>query len=108
MSLQGKKIILAITGGIAAYKMNYLVRDFVKKGAEVKVVMTSDATQFVTPLTLSTLSKNSVLIDFYNQDKSWNNHVDLALWADLILIAPCTSNTLAKMVTGQCDNLLMA
>lgn len=108
MSLQGKKIILGITGGIAAYKMNYLVRDFVKKGAIVKVIMTPSAKDFVAPLTLSTLSKNPVLIDFYNQDHSWNNHVDLALWADLILISPCTANTLGKMVNGLCDNLLMA
>lgn len=108
MSLQGKKIILGITGGIAAYKMNYLVRDFIKQGAIVRVVMTPSAKDFVAPLTLSTLSKNPVLIDFYNQDHSWNNHVDLALWADLIVIAPCTANTLGKMVNGLCDNLLMA
>lgn len=108
MSLQGKKIILGITGGIAAYKMNYLVRDFVKQGAVVKVVMTESAKDFVAPLTLSTLSRNPVLIDFYNQDKSWNNHVDLALWADIIVIAPCTANTMAKMKIGLCDNLLMA
>ncbi len=108
MSLQGKKIILGITGGIAAYKMNYLVRDFIKKGAEVKIIMTNAAKDFVAPLTLSTLSKNPVLIDFYNQDHSWNNHVDLALWADLILISPCTANTMSKMVNGQCNNLLLA
>lgn len=108
MSLQGKKIILGITGGIAAYKMNYLVRDLIKSGAEVKIVMTKSAEDFVSPLTLSTLSKNKVYTDFYDEDKSWNNHVELALWADLMLIAPCTANTLAKITNGLCDNFLMA
>lgn len=108
MSLQGKKIILGITGGIAAYKMNYLLRDLIKSGAEVKIVMTRSAGQFVSQLTLSTLSKNKVYTDFYDENKTWNNHVDLALWADLMLIAPCTANTLAKITNGLCDNLLMA
>ena len=108
MSLQGKKIILGITGGIAAYKMNYLVRDLIKSGAEVKIVLTRSAEQFVSPLTLSTLSKNKVFTDFYDDNKTWNNHVELALWADLILIAPCTANTLAKITNGLCDNFLMA
>lgn len=108
MSLQGKNIILGITGGIAAYKMNYLVRDLIKSGAEVKIVMTRSAEQFVSPLTLSTLSKNKVFTDFYDDNKTWNNHVELALWADLILIAPCTANTLAKITNGLCDNFLMA
>lgn len=108
MSLQGKKIILGITGGIAAYKMNYLVRDLIKSGAEVKIVMTKSAETFVAPLTLSTLSKNKVYTDFYDENKSWNNHVELALWADLMLIAPCTANTLAKITNGLCDNFLMA
>lgn len=108
MSLQGKKIILGITGGIAAYKMNYLVRDFIKAGAEVKVIMTKSAVDFVSSLTLSTLSKNKVYTDFYDENKTWNNHVELALWADLMLIAPCTANTLAKITNGICDNFLMA
>lgn len=108
MSLQGKKIILGITGGIAAYKMNYLVRDFVKAGAEVKIVLTKSAKDFVSPLVLSTLSKNPVFSDFSDESKSWNNHVGLALWADLILIAPCSANTLAKIAIGICDNFLTA
>lgn len=108
MSLQGKRILLIITGGIAAYKMNQLVRDFIKKDAEVKVILTPSAENFVSKLTLSTLSKNEVLTDFYRENGTWNNHVELALWADLILIAPCTANTLAKIVHGQCDNLAIA
>ncbi|MPT33106.1 MAG: bifunctional phosphopantothenoylcysteine decarboxylase/phosphopantothenate--cysteine ligase CoaBC [Chryseobacterium sp.] len=108
MSLQGKKIILGITGGIAAYKMNYLVRDLIKNGAEVKVIMTRSAEDFVPPLTLSTLSRNEVFTDFYDENKNWKNHVELALWADMMLIAPCTANTLAKITSGICDNFLMA
>lgn len=108
MSLQGKKLILGITGGIAAYKINYLVRDLIKSGAEVKIVMTKSAEDFVSPLTLSTLSRDKVYTDFYDENKTWNNHVELALWADLMLIAPCTANTLAKIANGLCDNLLMA
>ncbi|MDP9957454.1 phosphopantothenoylcysteine decarboxylase/phosphopantothenate--cysteine ligase [Epilithonimonas hungarica] len=108
MSLQGKKIILGITGGIAAYKMNYLVRDLIKNGAEVKVVLTRSAEDFVPPLTLSTLSRNEVFTDFYDENKNWKNHVELALWADMMLIAPCTANTLAKIASGICDNFLMA
>ena len=108
MSLHGKRILLIITGGIAAYKMNYLVREFIKKEAEVKVVLTPAAEDFVSKLTLSTLSKNEVLTDFFRENGTWNNHVDLALWADLILVAPCTANTLSKMVHGQCDNLAIA
>ncbi len=108
MTLKGKKILLAISGGIAAYKMNYLVRDFVKKGAEVKVILTPSAENFVTKVTLSTLSKNAVYSDFYDQNGTWNSHVELALWADVLLVAPCTANTLAKMVHGICDNLVIA
>lgn len=108
MALKGKKILLAISGGIAAYKMNYLVRDFVKKGAEVKVILTASAENFVTKVTLSTLSKNAVYSDFYDQNGTWNSHVELALWADVLLVAPCTANTLAKMVHGICDNLVIA
>ena len=108
MALKGKKILLAISGGIAAYKMNYLVRDFVKKGAEIKVILTPSAENFVTKVTLSTLSKNAVYSDFYDQNGTWNSHVELALWADVLLVAPCTANTLAKMVHGICDNLVIA
>ena len=108
MSLENKKIIIGITGGIAAYKINYLVRDFVKAGAEVRIVMTKPTEDFVSPLTLSTLSRNKVYTDFYDENKTWNNHVELALWADVMLIAPCTANTLAKIANGICDNFLMA
>jgi phosphopantothenoylcysteine decarboxylase/phosphopantothenate--cysteine ligase len=106
--LRHKKIILGITGGIAAYKCAYLVRFLVKEGALVKVIMTPAATEFVSQKTLSVLSKNEVLVDFFDADNNWNNHVHLAEWADLLLIAPLTANTLAKMATGLCDNLLLA
>ena len=119
--LSGKNILLGVTGGIAAYKAAILVRLLVKKGAEVKVVMTTAAKDFVTPLTLSTLSKNEVLSTFTNEklavldeeafespEPLWNNHVNLALWADLIVIAPATAHTLSKMAMGSCDNLLLA
>jgi phosphopantothenoylcysteine decarboxylase/phosphopantothenate--cysteine ligase len=107
--LTGKKIVLGVSGSIAAYKSAMLTRLLVKAGAKVKVVMTPGAHDFITPLTLSTLSKNPVLTDFI-QDKSgeWNNHVDLGLWADALVIAPATANTLAKMANGLCDNLLLA
>ncbi len=108
--LSGKKILLGISGGIAAYKTAILVRLFIKNGAEVKVVMTPDAKEFITPLTLSTLSKNPVHSSFTSddQDETWNNHVELGMWADLILICPATANTLSKMANGNCDNLLIA
>ncbi len=110
--LSGKKILLGISGGIAAYKTTFLVRLLIKAGAEVQVVQTPASIDFVTPLTLSTLSKKPVYSSFYNQDEEntgeWNNHVELALWADFMLIAPTTSNTISKMVNGTCDNLLMA
>lgn len=107
--LKGKKILLGITGSIAAYKAAFLVRILVQKGAEVKVILTPDATHFVTPLTLSVLSKNDVFTHaVHDQKNTWNNHVELALWADLLLIAPTTANTIAKMSTGICDNLLQA
>ena len=106
--LKNKKILLGVTGGIAAYKCAHLVRLFVKEGAEVRVVMTPAAEEFITPQTLSVLSRNPVLRDFFAQDKSWNNHVALAEWADLYLIAPLTANSLANMATGRCDNLLLA
>ena len=109
--LSGKKIILGVSGGIAAYKTATLVRFFIKAGAHVQVIMTPASKVFVTPLTLSTLSKNPVHSTFYNEDDEnaqWNNHVELALWADLMIIAPATANTLSKMVNGNCDNLLIA
>ncbi len=105
--LQGKKIVVGITGSIAAYKSIYLVRLLVKNGAEVKVVITPSAKDFVSPLTLSTLSKNAVLIDLF-EGESWSNHVMLGRWADLMIIAPLSCNTLAKMANGLCDNLLLA
>ena len=107
--LQGKKIILGITGSIAAYKTAILTRLLVKAGAEVQIIMTEDAKEFITPLTLSTLSHNPVLSKFTKNDAGeWNNHVALGLWADLILIAPASANTLAKCAHGICDNLLLA
>lgn len=108
MSVSGKKILIAVSGGIAAYKIHFLIRDFVKKGAEVQVIMTPDAENFVTKLSLSTLSKKPVYTDFYGDNGTWNSHVELALWADVMIVAPCTSNTLSKMVHGTCDNLLIA
>ena len=109
--LSGKKILLGITAGIAAYKTANLVRLFIKSGAEVQVIMTPASKDFITPLTLSTLSKNPVHSTFYEKEEEnelWNNHVDLGLWADYMLIAPATANTLSKMTNGICDNLLIA
>lgn len=109
--LSGKKILLGITAGIAAYKSANLVRLFIKLGAEVKVIMTPASKDFITPLTLSTLSKNPVHSEFYdskNDNEMWNNHVELGLWADYFLIAPTTTNTLSKMTNGTCDNLVLA
>jgi len=106
--LNGKKILLGVTAGIAAYKAATLVRLLIKKGVEVKIIMTPDAHTFVSVETLSVLSKNKVEIDFFTPEKIWNNHVHLALWADAFVIAPCTANTLAKMASGLCDNLLLA
>ncbi|MFH4965841.1 bifunctional phosphopantothenoylcysteine decarboxylase/phosphopantothenate--cysteine ligase CoaBC [Gaetbulibacter sp. M235] len=109
--LSGKNILLGISAGIAAYKTASLVRLFVKAGANVKVVMTPTSKEFVTPLTLSTLSKNPVFSSFTSEDDDndvWNSHVDLGLWADLMIIAPATANTLSKMANGVCDNLLLA
>lgn len=108
---ENKKIIVGVSGGIAAYKVASLIRLLVKSHAEVKVIMTPDATNFISPLTLSTLSKNEVYTKFYKDseaDGTWNNHVELALWADMMLIAPATANTLSKMVNGACDNFLLA
>ena len=119
--LSGKKIVLGISGGIAAYKTASLVRLFIKAGAHVQVIMTPASKDFITPLTLSTLSKRPVFSSFYkdeddlisqvettNQNLEWNNHVKIALWADLIVIAPTTANTLSKMANGICDNILIA
>lgn len=105
--LKGKKILIGITGSIAAYKTILLVRLLVKAGAEVKVIMTPASIDFVSKLTLSTLSKNPVLVDLA-EEQSWNNHVLLGRWADVMVIAPLSCNTLAKMANGQCDNLLLA
>ena len=108
--LLGKKILLGVTGSIAAYKAAVLVRLLVKEGAEVKVLMTRSAQDFITPVTLSTLSKNPVLSDFIKSGGSgeWNNHVELGMWADEFVIAPASAYTLSKMAYGQCDNLLLA
>jgi len=105
--LSGKKILIGVTGSIAAYKAILLVRLLIKSGAEVKVIMTPPSKDFVSPLTFSTLSKNEVLIDLFNET-SWANHVSLGRWADVMLIAPLSCNTLAKMANGFCDNLLLA
>jgi len=110
MDLQGKKILVGVTGSIAAYKSALLVRELITSGAEVRVVMTASAIDFITPLTLATLSKNPVQSDF-TQDKNagtWTNHVETGMWPDLMLIAPASANTLAKMANGTCDNFLMA
>tara|TARA_B100000767_G_scaffold275776_1_gene315450 strand:- start:11047 stop:12261 length:1215 start_codon:yes stop_codon:yes gene_type:complete len=109
--LNGKNILLGISGGIAAYKSAFLIRLLIKKGANVQVLMTPNSKDFVTPLTLSTLSKRPVLSDFFNKDNQnelWNNHVELAMWADYIVIAPATANTLSKMASARADNLLIA
>jgi len=105
--LEGKKILLGVTGSIAAYKVAILVRLLIKAGAEVKVILTPAAKEFVSPLTLSTLSRNPVLMDLVNDD-TWQNHVLLGRWADIMLLAPLSCNTLSKMASGTCDNLLMA
>lgn len=106
--LKGKKIILGITGSIAAYKAAYLLRMLMREGAEVQVLLTPAGKQFITPVTLSALSGKPVLGEFFNTgDGTWHSHVDLGLWADLLLIAPASANTLAKMATGICDNLLL-
>ena len=108
--LSGKNILIGITGGIAAYKTAHLVREFIKVGASVKCILTPSAKNFITPLTLSTLSKNEVFSEFTTDEDNprWNDHVQLGLWADLFIIAPTTANTLGKMCQGICDNLLMA
>jgi phosphopantothenoylcysteine decarboxylase/phosphopantothenate--cysteine ligase len=106
--LKGRHILVGVTGGIAAYKTATIIRLLVKEEAEVKVLMTNHAKEFITALTLATLSKNPVLTDFFNPENGeWNSHVDLGLWADLFVIAPATANTLAKMAGGIADNLLL-
>ena len=109
--LSGKNILLGISGGIAAYKTTFLIRLFIKAGATVKVILTESASSFVSPLTLATLSKHPVYTSFVKEDEdsvSWNNHVELGLWADYMVIAPATANTMSKMANGTCDNLLLA
>lgn len=106
--LQDKHILLGVTGSIAAYKSAFLIRLLIKHGAKVQVVMTKDAASFITPLTLSTLSKSPVYQDFYDDQGQWQNHVALGLWADIFLIAPASANTLAKAAHGICDNMLLA
>lgn len=106
--LKGKKIIIGITGGISAYKIPLLVRQFIKAGAEIKIILTPASLHFVTPLTLATLSKKPVISEFYNQQTGeWVNHVDLGLWADAMIIAPATSNTIGKLANGIADNILL-
>ena len=106
--LKGKHILVGVTGGIAAYKTASLIRLLVKEGAEVRVIMTSHARDFITPLTLATLSKNPVLTDFFNPENGdWNSHVDLGLWSDLFIVAPATANSIGKMANGIADNLLL-
>lgn len=108
MSLSEKKILILVSGGIAAYKINYLIRDLIKKNAEVQVLITPAAKDFISPLTFSVLSKKPVYSELSGDNGIWNSHVEFALWADLIVVAPCTANTLAKMVHGICDNLVIA
>jgi len=106
--LKGKHILLGVTGSIAAYKSAVLVRSLVRQGAEVKVIMTEMAKQFISPLTMATLSKNPILVEFYNPENGdWNSHISLGMWADLYIIAPASANTLSKMATGIADNLLL-
>lgn len=108
MKLKDKHIILGITGSIAAYKAAYLTRLLIKEGAQVKIIVTPFAKEFITPVTLATLSKNTVLYDFFHHDDgAWNSHIELGIWADLMLIAPATANTIAKMANGIADNLLL-
>lgn len=107
MPLEGKKIVLCVTGSIAVYKAVYLLRGLVKAGAEVQVLMTDAAKEFVAPLTFSSLSGKPVLSDFFSKGSgSWNSHVDLGYWADLFLVAPATASTIGKMACGICDNLV--
>ncbi len=106
--MNGKKILVGVTGGIAAFKTPMLVRLLVKEGAEVKVVATDSAFDFVTAITLSTVSKNPVVSTFSDDSGNWNSHVELGLWADVFVVAPATANTIGKMANGICDNILLA
>ena len=108
--LRGKNVLLSVTGSISAYKSAFLVRELIKKGANVKVIVTESALQFVTTITLSTLSKNPVYKDFINNEDTgeWNNHVELGSWADLLLIAPATAHTISNLVTGKADSFFLA
>lgn len=108
MRLKGKQVLLGITGSIAAYKAAEICRLLRKEGADVRVIMTHSATQFINPLTFSVLSDNEVRIDLISETNTWNNHVEMGLWGDLFLIAPASANTISKMVSGLCDNLLMS
>ena len=108
MALASKKIILGITGSIAAYKSAVLTRLLIRAGAEVKVIMTKSAVDFISPLTLSVLSKNPVVTDLSDSSGTWHNHVEMGLWADAMVIAPASANTISKMASGQCDNMLLA
>ena len=108
MPLKGKKIVLGITGSIAAYKAAYLIRALIKKGAEVQVVITPSGKEFITPITLSALTSKPVVSEFFSQrDGTWNSHVDLGLWADVMIIAPATAATIGKMANGIADNMLI-
>ena len=106
--MQGKRILLGITGGIAAYKIAYLIRILKKQGAEVRAIMTPASSDFISPLVVATLSDNPVGIEFWDKKTGvWTNHVDYGLWADVFVVAPLTANTLAKMASGVCDNLFL-
>ncbi|MCS6933795.1 MAG: phosphopantothenoylcysteine decarboxylase [Chitinophagales bacterium] len=106
--LQHKKIVLGVCGSIAAYKAAFLTRLLIKHQAEVRVIMTRSAAEFITPLTFSTLSRNEVYTDFTNGAHAWHSHVEMGLWADAMVIAPASANTIAKMAQAVCDNLLLA
>jgi phosphopantothenoylcysteine decarboxylase / phosphopantothenate---cysteine ligase len=108
MGIAQKKIVLGVTGSIAAYKSAILVRLLVKAGAEVRVLMTRSATDFITPLTLSVLSRHEVVTDLQSDAATWHNHVEYGLWADALVIAPASANTISKMAQGACDNILLA
>ena len=106
--LKGKKIVLGITGSIAAYKSCLIIRELIKRGAEVQVVITPAGKEFITPITLSALTHKPVISEFFSQrDGTWNSHVDLGLWADAMIIAPCTASTIGKMANGIADNMLI-
>ncbi len=107
-NLVDKKVLVGVCGSIAAYKTANLVRLLIKAGAEVKVIMTASASQFITPLTMSTLSRNKVFSELTDDGSAWNNHVELGLWADAMVIAPASANTIGKMANGICDNMLLA